>query len=443
LIKTVNNFERTTMNFSFLNPNLPKMVEVRQTFPAPRVEDVPAKVLAEMARLSIGSKVKPGMSVALTAGSRGVTNIALILKTAVAELRRLGVEPFVVPTMGSHGGAFAEGQVEILHTLNVTEEYVGAPIRASMDVVQVGVTTANMPVFIDKHAAGADAILVINRVKPHTDFKGEIESGLHKMLTIGLGKHQGALTAHRQALHYSFRTVLPEVGEVVLAKCNILGGIATIENVYDETADIIGVEPQDFVRVEKQLQVRAKELIARLPFDQIDVLIVDYLGKNISGTGMDTNVIGRVRFPNEPDLETPRINRIFVRDLTTQAHGNAIGVGLADFTTWRLVKKIDYEATYINTLTGQGPERGMLPLICDHDRQALECAMFTCGAFTPDTTRVVHIQDTLHIEKMYVSECMAAEARANSGLFVGSDPVPFEFDAEQNLVSPFGIPEVR
>jgi hypothetical protein len=431
------------MNFNFLDPTLPKMLEVKQTFPAPRVEDVPAKVRAELAAIGLSNKVKPGMTVALTAGSRGVTNIALILKTAVEELRRLGVSPFIVPTMGSHGGAHSEGQIEMLHTLKVTEEYVGAPIKASMDVVQVGVTRSDMPVYVDQHAAAADAILVINRIKPHTDFKGEIESGLHKMLTIGLGKHRGALTAHRYALHNSFRSVLPEVGEVVLAKCNILGGIATVENVYDETADIIGVQPQDFPRVERELQVRAKELIARLPFDQIDVLVVDYIGKNISGTGMDTNVIGRVRFPNEPDLDRPKINRIVVRDLTPQTHGNAIGVGLADFTTWRLVKKIDYEATYINTLTGQGPERGMLPLICDHDRQAIECAMFTCGAFSAERTRVVHIQDTLHMETMYVSECMAHEARRNPGLSVKTDLSQFRFDDDSNLVSPFGVPEVR
>jgi hypothetical protein len=419
------------------------MVEVRQTFTAPKISDIPAKVRSELAAIGLTGKVRPGMAVAITAGSRGVTNIALILKTAVAELRRLGAAPFIVPTMGSHGGAYAEGQIAMLRELNVTEEYVGAPIKSSMEVVEVGTTRANMPVYIDRYAYSADGILVVNRVKPHTDFKGEIESGLHKMMTIGLGKHQGALTAHRYALHNSFRTVLPEVGEVVLGKCNILGGIATIENVYDETADIIGVAPSDFSRVERELQAKAKELIAKIPFDQIDLLIVDYMGKNISGTGMDTNVIGRVRFPNEPDLEKPKINRIVVRDLTPQTHGNAIGVGLADFTTWHLVNKIDYEATYINTLTGQGPERGMLPIICDDDRQAIECAMFTCGAFTPLSTRILHIQDTLHLEKMFVSECMVDEAKGIKGLAVQSGVTRLEFDNENKLLSPFGIPEVR
>ncbi len=428
------------MNFSFLDYTFPKMVEVRQTFAAPRVDDVPAKVRSELARVGLGAKVKPGMTVALTAGSRGVTNIALILRTVADELKRMGAEPFVIPTMGSHGGAFAEGQVEILETLGVTEDYLGVPIRASMDTVQVGTTDTDVPVYVDKFAAGADGIVVIGRTKPHTDFKGEIESGLHKMMVIGLGKHRGALTAHRHALRRSFRNVLPEVGGVVLQKCNILCGLTTIENVYDQTAEIIGVRPEDFAAVEKGLQVRSKELIARIPFDQIDVLVVDQMGKNISGTGMDTNVIGRVRFPGEPDLDTPKINRIVVRDLTPQTHGNAIGVGLADFTTRKLVDKINYEATYINTLTGQGPERGMLPLICDDERQAMACAMFTCGAFSAECTRVVHIQDTLHLETMYISECMVAEAKQNSGLHVGSEYFDLEFDAGRSLVSRFGAP---
>ncbi len=428
------------MNFSFLEATFPRMVEVRQTFPAPRVDDVPGKVRSELARVGLSEKIRPGMSVAITAGSRGVTNIPLIIRTVVEELRRLGAQPFIVPTMGSHGGAYAAGQVEILDSLGVTEDYLGAEIRASMDVVQVGTTGTGIPVYVDKHAAGADGIMVIGRIKPHTDFKGEIESGLHKMLVIGLGKHQGALTAHRHALRDSFRTVLPAIGGVVLQKCNILCGVSIIENVYDETADIVAVQPEDFVETEKKLLARAKDLIARIPFDQIDVLIVDRMGKNISGTGMDTNVIGRVRFPNEPDLESPRVNRIVVRDLTPQTHGNAIGVGLADFTTRKLIDKINYEATYINTLTGQGPERGMLPLICDDERQAIQCAMFTCGAFDPETTRVVHIQDTLHLETMYVSECMAAEARKNSGLWVSDTSFDLEFDNNQNLVSRFEVP---
>ncbi|MCL4533953.1 MAG: nickel-dependent lactate racemase [Bacteroidetes bacterium] len=431
------------MNFGFLDNTFSKMVEVRQTFPAPKVEDVPGKVRSELARVGLPARIKPGMTVALTAGSRGVTNIALILRTIAEELKRMGAKPFVVPTMGSHGGAFAEGQVEILSTLGVTEDYLGVPIRASMEVVQVGTTSTDIPVYVDQHAAGADGIIVVGRVKPHTDFKGEIESGLHKMMVIGLGKHRGALTAHRHALRRSFRAVLPEIGGVVLQKCNILCGVATIENVYDETADLVAVKPEEFEAVEKTLQVRSKELIARLPFDEIDVLIVDQMGKNISGTGMDTNVLGRVKFPGEPDLPTPRINRIVVRDLTPQTHGNAIGVGLADFTTRRLVDKINYEATYINCLTGQGPERGMLPMICDDERQAIACAMFTCGAFAPESTRVVHIQDTLHLETMYVSECLVPAAKGNPGLRVGSEAFDLEFDSDGTLVSRFGVPALH
>ncbi|MCL4368723.1 MAG: nickel-dependent lactate racemase [Actinobacteria bacterium] len=431
------------MKFNFLDNTFPKMVEVRQTFPAPRVEDIPGKVRSELARVGLAAKVQPGMTVALTAGSRGVTNIPLILRTIIEELRRMGAEPFVVPTMGSHGGAFAEGQVEILSSLGVTEEYLGAPVRASMEVVQAGTTSTDIPVYVDKHAASADGIIVVGRVKPHTDFKGEIESGLHKMMVIGLGKHRGALTAHRHALRRSFRAVLPEIGGVVLQKCNILCGLVTLENVYDETADIVGVQPEEFQTAEKALLVQAKQLIAHLPFDEIDVLMVDQMGKNISGTGMDTNVLGRVKFPGEPDLATPRINRIFVRGLTPEAHGNAIGVGLADFTTRRLVDEINYEATYINCLTGQGPERGMLPMICDNESQALAAAMFTCGAFAPESTRLIHIQDTLHLETMYISECLVPEAKKNPGLSVDDAAFDLEFDADHTLISRFGVPALH
>src|SRR5437660_3687348 len=316
------------------------MLRLRQKFERPRVEDIPAAVRRELEKLDLGKRIKPGQSVALTAGSRGIANIPLILQSVARYLKDLGAKPFLVPTMGSHGGGTAEGQRKILESYGITEAFVGAPIRASMEVVSVGSSPEGFPVVVDRHAAEADHIGVIARVKPHTGFHGPIESGILKMMMIGLGKHAGALTYHQILLDHPFDQVVRSVGRTIRARSPIAFGLAIVENAYDETARIEAIRPEEFEPREEALLVLAKRWLARLPFQDADLLIVDEIGKDISGSGMDTNVVGRKRaFRTAPTIgDQPQMRLIFVRGLSERTHGNATGIGLADLTTTRLVR---------------------------------------------------------------------------------------------------------
>jgi hypothetical protein len=268
-----------------------------------------------------------------------VANIDRILKHLVAALKDLGAKPFLIPTMGSHGGGTAQGQLEVLKSLNITEESIGAPIHSSMDVAEIGRSRFGFPVYVDKYALKADGIIVMNRIKPHTEFEGPIESGLMKMMAIGMGKHRGCFEVHKQTVKFGYREVIPEIGRMILSKLPVLFGVGVLENIYDETASIRAILPARFEEEETRLLARAKRLMARLPFESIDVLVVDEMGKNISGTGMDTNVVGRIMFIGEREPVRPKIIRIVVLDLTSESHGNAVGVGLADYTTQRLLAK--------------------------------------------------------------------------------------------------------
>jgi hypothetical protein len=366
------------------------------------------------------------MRVAITAGSRGITGIPAILATVVEELRRFGAEPFVVPAMGSHGGATAEGQTAVLYSLGITEEAVGCPIRATMETVQLGVTSEGIPVFLDRLAAEADGIVVVNRVKAHTDFSGPVESGLMKMLTIGLGKHRGALAAHSHSVRLTYPVVVASVAREVIRRAPLLFGLALIENAYDQTAEVVGVRPADFEQTEQALLLRAKALMARLPFDRIDVLIVDEIGKEVSGAGLDPNVIGRM--PHADGPQTPVITRIVLRDLSPRTYGNAIGVGLGDYTTRRLVDKIDPHPTYINTLTSISPDKARIPMTAETDREAVEWALMTIGPVDPAQARVVRIQNTLHLERLYISEALHVEAEAHPALELIGPWAPMQFD---------------
>ena len=306
----------------------PRMLRVKQKFEAPTLEDIPAAVRAEVQSLALDSKVTAGESVAISVGSRGIANIALIIKSLVEELKALGLEPFLVPAMGSHGGGVAEAQQAIIEGYGVTEEYTGAPIKASMETVQVGETEDGVPVFFDKYAYEADHVAVVGRIKPHTDFVGEIESGLHKMMLIGLGKHKGAALYHQAIVHYSFDRIIRSVGQTVVDKCGVLLGLGLVENQYDKTALIKGVGAEELVEREKELLILAKKWMPRLPFETVDLLIVDEIGKNISGAGMDTNVVGRKFHDNHAaEKEYPKVTRILVRGLTEETHGNASGIG--------------------------------------------------------------------------------------------------------------------
>jgi hypothetical protein len=406
----------------------PNMYRIRQRFAGPVVQDIPAAVQAELARIDVASVIKPGQTVALTAGSRGVANIAAIIKATADYLKGIGAKPFVIPAMGSHGGGTADGQVDVLFHYGITTESMGVPLRATMEVVQVGETSDGIPVWLDKYASEADHIGVINRVKQHTDFSGAIESGMFKMMTIGLGKYHGAQHYHRANVHYGYEHVIRTVGRTVLQQARIGFGLGIVENGYDQTAIIRAALAPRLEETELELQVLAKKLVARLPFDFMHLLIVEEMGKNISGAGMDTKIIGRIMNIIEPLPTQPRILRIYVRDLHDDSYGNATGVGLADFVSRRLVNKVDATATYINCLTGLSPESARIPITVDTDREAVDAALGTIGLVPPEKARIVRIKNTLLLEELDVSEALLEEVKQRDNIEILWGPKPLDFD---------------
>ena len=407
------------------------MLRVRQVFPRPRLADIPGGVRATLgaARLPI----KRGDTVAVGAGSRGIANIDAIVKAVIGCLQDLGARPFVFPAMGSHGGATPEGQREVLAHYGITEATMGCEIRATMDVVQVG-EALGMPVWLDRIASEADWIGLVNRVKPHTDFKGSIESGLFKMLTIGLGKWHGATQYHRANVNHGYETVITAVGREMLAKARIGFGLGIVENGYDETARVEAFSAADLEAGERRLLKDAREWMARLPFSPIDVLVVEEIGKNISGAGMDTNVIGRPSNPHEPFPADPKILWIVALDLTEESGGNATGIGNAEFTTRRLRDKIDWKKTAINCLTACAPNGAKLPLAFDSDREAVESALSCIGLTPPEQARVIRVKNTLVLGEIECSEAFLPEIAQRSDLEVIGVPRPLGFDAGGQIV---------
>ena len=412
--------------------DFPKVVKVRQTFPRPRVGDVEGTVREQLRREEIASAVRPGMSVAVTAGSRGIARIDEVLRAVIDGLKEMGAEPFIVPAMGSHGGATAEGQVEILASLGVTEEFCGAPIRSSMETVEVGETGRGIPVFMDKIASEADGVVVVNRIKAHTDFRAEVESGLLKMASIGLGKHAQALALHGYGVE-GIRDFMAEVGEEVLDSGHVLFGLGIVENAYDEPAAIEAIPTGEIPRRERELLRGYMGMMPVLPISDIDILYVDALGKNYSGTGMDTNVIGRFRILGVEEPERPNVKYLIVGDVSEESHGNALGVGLADLTTERLVGQIDRNAMNANVVTSTFVERAKVPMVLPTDREALQTAVRCNWGVPPEETRFVRIPNTLHLEHLYVSENLVKEALANSEAEVVSGPEDLRFAADGSL----------
>ncbi|UCH49498.1 MAG: DUF2088 domain-containing protein [Betaproteobacteria bacterium] len=411
---------------------LPRMVHVRQKFQMPRLESVSATVIEEFNKPEVREKVKPGMTIAVGVGSRGVNNIAECAKTVIAELKSLGAKPFIFPAMGSHGGATAEGQKEVLDGYGVTEDFVGCPVKSSMEVVEIAKADDGMPVYLDKQAAGADAIALICRVKPHTNFRAPIESGIVKMLTIGMGKITGATTLHTYGMDM-FGELLPKTAQIIMDKKNFLFGVGMVENAADETA-IIEVVPQEEVfEREPVLQAKAKELMPRLQFDEIDVLLVEKIGKNISGSGMDPNITGRNCRFIEWDMK-PFVKKIAVLGLTPETHGNATGLGAADVITMKLYKEIDIGKTYANIITSTYLDGGAIPIIMNTDQEAIQLAVKTVVRVKPEDTKIVRIATTLDVVDIHVSEPMLPFIEANPSMFeIVGDPEPFKFDAKGGL----------
>lgn len=412
----------------------PKILRVRQTFERPRVEDVAAAVRSELEKLDLARTIRPGQTVALTAGSRGIANIPVVLKAAAQHLLKLGARPFLVPAMGSHGGGTAAGQRKVIESYGITEDFVGVPILASMDVVSLGATPEGYPVVLDRHAAEADHIGVVARIKPHTGFHGPVESGLLKMMMIGLGKHAGALTYHRLLQEEPYDPVVRSVSRTVRSRAPIAFGLGLVENAYDETALVEAARPDAFEEREEKMLVLAKKWLARLPVQEADLLIVDEIGKDISGSGMDTNIVGRKRdFRLGPAPEKqPEIRHIYVRGLTTRTHGNATGIGLADFISTRLIRAMDYKATVINCLTSGYPVGANIPVHFDTDREVIDAALAIIGRRQPEEARVLRIRNTLALEDLEISEPCLHE-RNGADLAILEKPRELTFDATGNL----------
>jgi hypothetical protein len=411
---------------------LPRMIHVRQKFQTPKLDSVTQAVVEQFKRPEVRDKVKPGMSVAVGCGSRGINNIAECAKAVVAELKALGAKPFIVPAMGSHGGATADGQREVLEGYGITEDYVGCPIRSSMEVVELGKLDDGMPVYMDKHAAEADAVVVIPRVKPHTNFRAPIESGIVKMLTIGLGKIVGATTLHTYGMDM-FGELLPKTAKFIMSKRTVLFGVAMVENAADETAIIEVVPAEQTFDREPALLEKAKSLMPRLQFDEIDVLVVEKIGKNISGSGMDPNITGRnCRFV-EWNMK-PHVKKIAVLGLTPETHGNATGLGAADVITMKLYKEVDIAKTYANIITSTYLDGGAIPIVMNTDDEAIRLAVKTVVRVKPQDTKIVRIANTLEVVDIHVSEPMLPYIKANPSMFeIVGEAEPLKFDAKGNL----------
>lgn len=414
---------------------LPHFVRVRQTFPCPQVTDLVEAVNQAMDTLTAPAQLGNGRRVAITAGSRGISHIPEVLAAVVNRIRAYGGQPRLVPAMGSHGAATAAGQLALLAKLKITPETVGAPIEASMEVVKVGTLANGMPVYLDKIAANCDAIVVVNRIKPHTDFSGELESGLAKMTAIGLGKQRGADTLHRYGV-VGLRDLMPQAARLIVEKAPIAMGLAIIENAYEEIAHIYGVPPSAIAGPEEvQLMDKARALMPKLPCTDIDVLVVDELGKNISGAGMDSNVLGRIKVHGVDEPGSPNIRTIVALSVTPESEGNAVGIGLADVTTWRLVETVDFEALYINALTSgiTGIQRAYLPVVAPTDRAAIMTALRACGRQDPENARIVRIKNTLMLEHVDVSENLLATLSSENSLEPVGPPFELSFDKQQRL----------
>ncbi len=410
---------------------IPRVVRVRQTFERPRLADPVAELAAQLKAKGTLAGVKRGQRIAITAGSRGITALPAMLRMLATAVREAGAEPFLVPAMGSHGGATAEGQRNMLAGMGITEETVGAPVRATMEAVEVGRTPAGNAVYLDRYAHEADGILAINRLKPHVAFRGPYESGLAKMIVIGLGKQKGADTCHALGAGMMAENI-PAMAAVTLARANIIAGVAIVENAYHETSRLAVLAGDEIMAGEPALLEEARRLCPRLYFDSLDVLVIDEIGKDISGTGFDTNIVGRYHTPNISG--GPRIARVAVLDLTERTRGNANGLGLADYTTRRVFDKLDFENTYPNALTTTAPASVKIPMVLGSDRQAIQAAIKTCNIADKGAVRLVRIRNTVALDELEVSASLLGEVAGSRYMTAAGEPYALPFDAYGNLL---------
>ncbi len=412
---------------------IPDFFRVRQSFERPQVVDIAVEVETQLASLRLGRTVKSGETVAISAGSRGIANIAVIIKAIADHVRSIGGQPWIIPAMGSHGGATAEGQRAILEGYGITEEYCGCPIQASMETVVVTAAAEGFDVHFDRHAFEANHVIVCGRVKPHTGFTGDIESGLMKMMLIGLGKSAGAEIYHRAIKDYSFGQIVRSVAREVLAKCNVIAGVAIVENAFDETSVIEAVAPNEIEEREKELLREAKRLMPQLPFPAADLLVVDRIGKNISGSGLDTNIVGRKYLDHRAaEDEYPKIRNIAIRGLTPESKGNAVGIGLVEFCRSQLVRDMDRQSTFINCIIGGHVTGGMIPIDFETDCEMVTTALSVIGLTDPVDAKVLWISDTLHVAELECSGAYFEAALQRDDLEILEQPRPIPFNADGN-----------
>ncbi len=399
-----------------------KLTKIKQHFDRIKIPDEKIETTVRDQILNSGVSITKDAKIAIAVGSRGIANIPHIVKITVAAVKEMGAEPFIVPAMGSHGGASAEGQKKVLESYGITEAYTGASIRSSMEVVELPAEELDNKVYMDKLASQADGTIIINRIKVHTAFHGSIESGLMKMCVIGLGKHKGALELHSYGAK-GLRELIPPTARQILTHGNIILGIAITENAYEETAMIKAVRPADFESEEMQLLECARQNMPKLPVDQLDVLIVNEFGKNISGTGIDVNIIGRLKIASESEPETPNITSIILLDLHEKSHGNANGMGLADVITRRFFERIDFNATYENILTTGFLERGKMPVVAETAQQTLEYALKPCGIKNPEQAKIIRIKNTLLLDQLWVSQKVLDNVKDRENIEVTKDSI--------------------
>jgi len=398
----------------------PKYIENNFTFPdfyhvkmnhSPRGLKKPEKTLYQgLQRILPQSGIKPGDTVAIGVGSRGIANIPILVATLCRCIREMEATPFIIPAMGSHGGATAEGQIKVLEKLGITEAVCGAPIISSMAVDTVGETRGEVPVYFSRDALDMDHSICINRIKPHTKFKGPVESGLYKMLCIGMGKHQGALTYHNMALKHGFSPLLKAMGDEIIQKTNFRFGIAIVEDFFDHTMEIESIMAEDIFARESKLLIQARDHFPRLPFKELDVLVIEQIGKEISGSGMDPNVTGRTFDLMEDDFsESLKAGRIAILNLSDNTTGNGIGLGNADIITEKVFQGLDYESTLMNAMTSMSLRKAFIPIRLPSDEKAIQAAFTTLGPLEPITVRAVIIKDTRHVQEFWASQALLPE----------------------------------
>ena len=416
---------------------LPPMARIRQSFVRPRVDDAAAEMTAQMELLA--PRIKAGSTVGITVGSRGIQNICSMLEAVIAVVRRCGATPVLLAAMGSHGGGTPQGQKEVLDSLNITEERLGAKVVTCATCRSIGQTADGLTAHMLDSAFSVDAIIPINRVKTHTSFKGCVESGMCKMLVVGLGGPGGAGQFHSLG-QSELPRLLVDVSRIILQKMPVIGGIAIVENAYEETARIQALLAEEMIDREIELLTWSKTLMPALPVDRLHGLIVEEMGKNFSGTGIDTNIIGRLRIQGEAEMTSPSIRYVSVLDISEESHGNATGIGLVDFVTQRLIDKVDRKATYLNNLTTTFVTRAFLPTWYDTEQEALETMMFCLRSIPQDEVRLVHIPNTLYLTDCFVSEAVLNELTDTSRFSVVHGPRPVQFDAQGQLADRIGRP---